>query len=241
MTDEIRLESSTRQVPRRSSRQHHWRRRVLASVAVLVVLVVVAVGAFIKLQPSLSPLVLPTATASTPVGPLGGTWDVAVGSLAGFRVQESFLGLSNDSVGRTNAVTGVIAVSDNRLTAARFSVDLATIRVGGKTQPQFARSLGTEDHPSATFTLTQPVTLSSAFTSGATITATATGQLAMHGASHQVTFAISGRRDGSELQATGSIPIAFSDWGIKGPAGSGFIASLAGHGVAEFLLVLHRQ
>ncbi len=52
--------------------------------------------------------------------------------------------------------------------------------------------------------------------------------------------AISARRDGSALQVAGSIPVTLSDWGIKAPAGYGFLGSLADHGVAEFLLVLHR-
>lgn len=187
------------------------------------------------------PLGLPTARISAPVGPIDGTWDVAAGSVAGFRVQESTLGMSNGVVGRANTVTGAIVISGDRVTAATFRIDLVAIKVGGKTQPQFAKSLGTQDHPGATFTLAQPVTLSPAFTSGATITATATGQLSMHGASHLVTVTISGRRDGPALQAAGSIPIAFSDWGIKHPDGYGFLGSLASHGVAEFLLVLHRR
>jgi hypothetical protein len=63
----------------------------------------------------------------------------------------------------------------------------------------------------------------------------------MHGVSHPVTVTISGRRDGSALQAAGSIPVAFSDWGIKAPGGAGFLGSLANHGAAEFRLVLHRS
>jgi hypothetical protein len=75
---------------------------------VLVVLIVLAVAAFIKLQPTAPPLTLPTAAARPPAGSLDGRWDVAAGSVEGFRVQETILGLSNDSVGRTNAVTGTI-------------------------------------------------------------------------------------------------------------------------------------
>lgn len=71
------------------------------------------------------------------------------------------------------------------------------------------------------------MTLSSAFASGATIITTVTGHLAMHGTSRVVTFTISGRRDGSALQVAGSIPVALSGWGIRGPAGYGFPASLA--------------
>ena len=85
------------------------------------------------------------------------------------------------------------------------------------------------------------MTLSSAFASGATVTAWVTGRLAMHGTSRLVTFMISGRRDGPALQVAGTIPVTFSEWGIKGPKSYGFLGSLADHGVAEFLLVLRRQ
>src|ERR1035438_6606648 len=106
MTDQTGRPTPARKVRSRSSRKHHWGRWILASVAVLVVLVIVAVGAFIKLQPTPSPLVLPTAAASAPAGPLDGTWDVTASSVAGFRVPETFLEWSNDTAGRTNAVTG---------------------------------------------------------------------------------------------------------------------------------------
>jgi hypothetical protein len=46
--------------------------------------------------------------------------------------------------------------------------------------------------------------------------------------------------DGTALQVAGSIPVTFSTWDITGPSGYGFLASLANHGVAEFLLILHR-
>jgi polyisoprenoid-binding protein YceI len=223
-----------------SPRKRHRRRWILVGFVTLVVLVAVAAGAFIKLQPVPAPLRLPTAAAGTPVGPLDGTWDVAAGSVAGFRVQETILGLSNDTVGRTDAVTGTIAFSGSRVTSAAFRIDLAAIKDGGKPQPQFAKSLGTRDQPFATFTLSQPVTLRSAFSSGAAITAAATGLLTMHGASRLVTVTLSGRRAGAELQVAGLIPIAFSDWGIKAPHGYGVFGSLASHGVAEFLLILHR-
>jgi hypothetical protein len=69
---------------------------------------------------------------------------------------------------------------------------------------------------------------------------TGLGDLTPPGVSHLVTFTITDRRDGTALEAAGSIPVAFSAWGIRGPAGFSFIGSLANHGVAEFLIVLHR-
>lgn len=244
MTDEAGLEAPVRTGPGGPSRKRHRRRWILASAIVLVVLVVLAVlsvGQFIKLAPTPPPLALPATRAGVPIGPVDGTWGVGAGSVAGFRVKESALGVSNDVVGRTNAVTGTVVVSNDRVTSATFRIDLDTVRVGGKAQPQFAQSLGTRDHPDATFTLTQPVTLGSAFTSGATIATTAIGQLAMHGVSRRVAFTVTGRSDGAALEAAGSVPIAFSDWGIKGPDSYGFLGSLASHGVAEFLLILQRQ
>lgn len=224
--------------PGRPARKRHWRRWIVAGVVALVLLVVLAVGLFIKLQPSPAPLTLPRGAARPPAGPISGTWNATAGSVAGFRVRESALGFSNDVVGRTDRVTGAIIVSGGRVTAATFRIDLAAITVNGKTQPQFTRSLGTAGHPVATFTLARPVTLGPAFASGATVTVTGIGDLTLRGVSHLVTFTITGRRDGTALEAAGSIPVTFSAWGIKGPAGFSFLGSLANRGVAEFLIVL---
>ena len=226
--------------PGRASRKRHWRRWVAAGVAGFVVLLVLAVGLFIKLQPTPAPLVLPAGASSGPAGPLDGRWEVTAGSLAGFRVQETALGFSNDTVGRTSAVTGAVVVSGGRLISAAVRVDLTAVKVNGKPQPQFAQSLGTQRYPEATFTLDHPVTLSPALSSGATISVRVMGRLELNGVSRPVTFTVSGRRAGTALQVAGSIPITFSAWGIKGPSGYGFLASLANHGVAEFLLILHR-
>ena len=221
--------------------RRHWWRWVIAGLAAIVVLVVLAAGIFIKLQPSPAPLALPSGAASAPAGPLGGTWAAAAGSVAGFRVRESAFGMSNDTVGRSSAVTGTIVISGDRVTSGAFRIDLTSMKVGGKAQPQFAASLGTSQDPVATVTLTRPVTLNAGFASGATITERAAGRLAMHGISRPVVVTVSGRRNGSSLQVAGSIPVAFSRWDIRGPQSFGFIASLASSGIAEFLLILHRS
>src|ERR1039458_2038174 len=100
MIEETGRQAPARKVRSRSSGKRHWRRWILASVAGLVVLIVLDVGAVIKPQPTPAPLALPTAAASPPAGPLAGTWDVAAGSAAGFRVQETLLGLTHCCLGR---------------------------------------------------------------------------------------------------------------------------------------------
>jgi hypothetical protein len=155
--------------------------------------------------------------------------------VAGFRVQETALGFSNDAVSRTSVVSGVLTVSGGRVTQARFRVDLTTVKINDKTQPQFGGSLGTQAHPIATFTRSHPVPLGSAFASGATITSTAVGVLAMNGFSRPATVTIRGRRDGPVLRVAGCIPVQF-----KPPAGYGIFGSLASRGIAEFSLILDR-
>ncbi len=238
MNNNARPDRPTDNVPSRPSRKRHWWRWILASVGVLAALVVLAIGSYVN--DSTPRLALSTVAAKPPVGPLEGSWEVGAGSEAGFRIQQTVLGMSGDVVGRTNAVSGSLVVSGDQVTTGTFRIDLATITANGKPVKQLEISLDTQNHPSATFTLTQPVTLGSAFTSGAITTATAAGVLAMHGQSHPVTVTISGRRDGLELQAAGSMPIAFSDWDIVGPEGYGFLGSIADHGTAELLVVLHR-
>jgi polyisoprenoid-binding protein YceI len=240
MTGKAAVKTPPRHASGRPPRKRHWARWIVAAVAAIFILIVLTAWAYIKLQPTVSPLALPTSGVSAPAGPLDGRWEVTTGSVAGFRVQETVLGMSNDTVGRTNAVTGAVVVSGGRVTSAEFRIGLGAITVNGKTQPQVARSLDTRQYPDATITLASPVTLSSAFTSGAVTSVTAIGRLTMNGASHPVTFTVSARRDGTALQVAGSIPVAFSTWDIKGPAGFGFLGSVADHGVAEFLLTLRQ-
>jgi polyisoprenoid-binding protein YceI len=224
----------------RAPRRRRWWRWVLAGVAVLVVLGVLAAVSYTP-QPGPPPLALPAAAIPAQGSSVDGSWNVGAGSVAGFRMRQHLLGKHSDIVGRTNTVTGTTAISRHQLTAAIFRVDLTSIKVDDKPSPQFANSLDTQQHPDATFTLTQPITLPANLDTGATVTATATGRLSLHGVSRPVTLTISGRRTGPALEAVGSIPVTFSDWGIATPAGYGPIGSLDDHGLAEFLLVLHRQ
>lgn len=233
--------------PRSSPRTHgtpphrrHWWRWILGGAVVLVVLAAGAVAAFIALQPTSAPLALPAGAASAPAGPLAGTWRVSAGSAAGFRVRENTLGFSNDTVGRTTAVSGAAVLTGNQIASGSFRINLTTVKVGGKTQPQFATSLDTRRYPAATVTLARPVPLSAAFAAGRTVTITAPGELTLRGITRAVTVTITARRDGTVLQAVGTIPVTFATWGITRRPGYGAIGSLADHGTAEFLLVLRR-
>jgi polyisoprenoid-binding protein YceI len=234
MTGEIR-----RQRPPRPARRRRWARRLLLGAAALLALIVLASWAFVKFQPTLAPLALPATAAQPPAGPVDGTWSVSSG-VAGFRVAETALGLSNDTVGRTTAVSGSLAIAGGRVTGAAFRVDLTAITLKGKPQPQFVTSLHTGRFPVATVTLASPAAFGSSLGTGGTVRVTAAGRLSLNGVTRPVTVTVSARRDGTNLEIAGSIPVAFSRWDINGPGGLGFLGSLADHGVAEFLLTLHQ-
>ena len=219
-------------------RWHPWRWILGGILALLVIIVGVSIAA-IGFQPSQPPLTLPSGPAAAPAGQLDGTWHVTTESVAGFRVRESILGFGNDVTGRTSDVTGAMVVSSAQVADATFRVSLNAITVNGKArQPQLVQSLGTAAHPTAAVTLVRPVALPTAFSSGATITRTAAATLTLNGITRPVTVTLSARRDGAVIEAAGSLPVSFADFGIRGPSGYGFLGSLASQGTAEFLLIL---
>lgn len=232
--------SSAPSAPARPRRRRHWLRWTLAGVAVLAVLLVGLVALAVKLQPSPAPLALP-ASAAAPAGPVDGTYRAASGSVAGFRIQQTVIGLTSDVVGRTTDITGTVTVAGGQATTAGLRVGLAALTSGGrKPAPQFAAGLEAQRYPDATVDLVRPVTLGATFTSGAAVTVDAAGTLTLHGVTHDATVALSLRRDGTTIDVAGSVPVAFADYGIARPQGYGPVGSLADHGVAEFLLVLRR-
>ena len=235
MTDEKQRQKPTRDLPGKSARKHHWWRWILASVVVL--LVAGGYGAVASMAgpttPALTLTPLSATRAAAGGSPIDGAWIVGKGSLAGYRVPEDFLWQHGTLVARTSAVTGTFVIAGNEVSSADLRVDLRKLTANGKELPTLAGILGTATHPDASFTLTKPIVLGSEPTPNKIFTARATGLLAIHGTTRSVTFAVTGRHSGSELEATGSIPVVFSDWNIKPPF------AVQKQGDLEFLLVLH--
>ena len=179
------------------------------------------------------PTSAPAAGAPTPVD---GSWKVASGSQAGYRIQETLFGQSNTAVGRTSSITGSLTISGTSVTAATFSVDMTTVSSDrSQRDNQFqGRIMDTSSYPTATFTLTQPISLGSIPADGVMITEQATGQLMLHGVTKSVTFTVQARKSGATIQVSGSIPIVFADYNINNPSGGP--ATTEDHGTLEFLL-----
>ena len=182
----------------------------------------------------------PGATGTTGSAPPTGDdpWAVAGDSVVGYRVREVLFGQSADAVGRTSAITGTMTLDGATVTTASFTVDMTTVTSDeSRRDEQFnGRIMETSVYPTATFTLTAPIDLGSLPDANTDVTATATGDLTLHGVTKAVTFDIEGRYTGSNVEIAGSIPITFADWGISNPSFGP--VTTEDHGVLEFSIVL---
>ena len=228
-------------------------RWLLAAIAGLVVLA--AAGPFIYIHffngstpaaLSLSPASsASTATstgsaATTAAGPVAGTWTVGSGSVVGYRVNEVLLGQSATAVGRTSDVTGHLTIAGTTVTAAAFSVPMATVH-SDKSQRdvQFdGRIMDVSQYPTGTFTLTSPIDLAPLPAGGVIRDYTAHGHLTLHGTTRAVTFTLTAERKGSQIEVSGDIPVLFADYNIQNPSFAGFVTT-QDHGLLEFLLVFN--
>jgi polyisoprenoid-binding protein YceI len=188
--------------------------------------------------PSLAPLASSeTSPDPTVSGSIDGTWavDTAKSGYVGYRVQEELAGIGgNTAVGRTTAVTGNLALAGTKLSAVDITADLTQLTSDDQRRDGQLRQRGLETNtfPTATFKLTQPVDLGSVPTDGQTVTATATGELTLHGVTKTVQVPIQARLSGSTIEVVGSIGIVFADYSMTPP--TSFIAlSVDDHGTME--------
>jgi polyisoprenoid-binding protein YceI len=213
---------------------------------------------------SVSTLPLPSASpggsaAMTPFGSgavpgasaqagLDGTWqvDTTIGaftdftsSFVGYRVQEQLAGFgANMAVGRTPDVTGSMTLHGATVTAATITANVTTLRSDDSRRDGRLRDQGLETgrFPTASFALTKPIDLGSLPADGATVSVTATGDLTLHGQTRNVQIALQAKRSGEVIAVTGSLEIAFADYGISPPT-SFLVLSIQDHGTLELQLL----
>jgi polyisoprenoid-binding protein YceI len=172
---------------------------------------------------------------------LEGTWVVADGSQVGYRVKEILFGQSSEAVGRTSDVTGSFTIAGAQVTEGKFEADLTSMKSSEERRDrQFqGRIMNTARYPTATLALTQPLDLSSIDPQQTEGSATATGDLTVHGVTKSVTFDLKGVRSGGTIQISGSMPIVFADYGIDNPSGGP--AQTEDEGVLEFAINFEKE
>ena len=173
-------------------------------------------------------------------GDLAGTWSVADGSEAGYRVREKLANLpaQSDAVGRTQDVSGTVVIDDSSVSAASFEVQLATLQSDEERRDNRVRSaLQTDQFPTATFELTTPIDL--ADSSAESVRVEAVGDLTIHGVTKSVTIPIEAARNGNQLELVGAITFPMVDYGITPPSIGGFV-TVEDDATLEFKILLEQ-
>ena len=191
---------------------------------------------------ALSPSTTSSAGASS--GSFAGSWTVATGSTAGYRVREqlAFLPAQSDAVGRTSAVTGKATLTQSgkvvQVKTASFDVDVSALTSDRSMRDQRIHSIGLEsDHyPTATFVLASPITLPA---TGRIVKLPATGVFTVHGTARTKTVPLQLRLSGTTLEAAGSITFPWSDFKMTAPSVGGFV-QVTDSATMEFALRLRQ-
>jgi polyisoprenoid-binding protein YceI len=165
-----------------------------------------------------------------------GTWRIAEGSTAGYRVHEVLNGADVTVAGTTGQVSGQAVVEGERLTSAEVVVDVASITTDRSQRDAYFRDnvMDVEQHPTATFTVTTPADLPEL--SGTPVTVPVSGELTLAGTTQPVQVDLSAVRTAEGVDVSGSVPVVFGDYGIEAPS-LGFVR-VDDRGAVEFLLRL---
>jgi polyisoprenoid-binding protein YceI len=219
--------------------------------AVIVVLAAFALAYFTLFSTDSPPkLALQTkgSAAGAPTGDLAGTWTVADGSVAGYRVREKLAQLPapSDAVGRTGAITGQVTIEDRggayRAGNATFTVDVSQLKSDKAKRDDKIRSLGleTDKYPRATFVAAGPIDIPADALNGKVVTVTADGDLTLHGVTKKVSIPLQVQRNATQLRIVGNYDFSWDDFGMTAPSLPPFV-SVTGSPKLEFDVTMAKQ
>ncbi|GAA4265122.1 YceI family protein [Frondihabitans peucedani] len=187
-------------------------------------------------KPAAAPTVAVTpGSSSLTAADLTGSWDVASGSTAGYRVKEVLNGTDVTVVGTTSKVDGTVTFDSGSISAADVTVSVKDIATDSSSRDEYFRTsaMETDIYPDATFRLTSPVS-DTGLTSGKVSSFTATGTLTLHGVTREVEVPMKAALAGTGAEVSGSVPITFSDYKVTAPS-LGFV-TVQKTGSVEFLV-----
>jgi polyisoprenoid-binding protein YceI len=188
------------------------------------------------------------STAAVPAGDLAGTWTVADGSVAGYRVREKLAQLPapSDAVGRTGAVTGQVTIADRggaySAGDATFTVDVSQLKSEKSQRDNKIHSIGleTDKFPQATFAAVGPISIPDDAVNGKAVTVQTDGDLMLHGVTRKISIPLQVQRDGAQIKIVGNYQFTWSDFKMSAPSIQPFV-SVTGEPLLEFELHLSKQ
>ena len=181
-----------------------------------------------------------STTTAAAAGGVEGTWTVADGSQAGYRVNEILFGQRAEAVGRTEDVTGQFEITGSQVTSGSFTVDMTSVESDeSRRDNQYrGRIMNVATYPTSTFELASPIDIASLPGDGEEVTYNATGDLTLRGTTKRVTVDLQAQRSGANIRVAGTFHIVFEEWGIPNPSFGP--ADTEDNGELEFLLVFSR-
>ncbi|MEZ4503440.1 MAG: YceI family protein [Dehalococcoidia bacterium] len=186
-----------------------------------------------------------TSTSATTVpatdGDLSGTWTLVNdgSSFVGYRVQEELASIgATTAVGRTTEVSGSLEYDGSAITAVSIEADVSALESDEDRRDQALQrqALETGTYPLATFVLTEPIEVGDLPADGESLSATATGELTLHGVTQTVSIPLEGAFVDGQVVVVGSTTIQFADYGIDSPS-SMAVLSVDDHATLELQLI----
>jgi len=220
-------------------------------IAVVVLAGVAVAGWYFFLKSDAEPRVelekTPVATGAE-AGTVDGIYTVAPGNVdnvVGYRVTEklAFNVAESDATGRTSDVNGTLTINGTTANDVEVTANVQTLKSDQDRRDNAIKDRGLETNkfPEAKFVLTEPIDFGAAPQAGETVTATAAGDLTLHGVTKSVSIPVEAVWDGgSNIQIKGNLPIAFSDYDIEAPSIGGFV-EVQDRGEMEFLLFFRKS
>lgn len=200
---------------------------IVVTVSLIVVLLLIAVagpiytlvmGSGVKTEP------LNADGAEAATTDINGTWHVVPGvipnhSSAGFTFDEILPAERKTTSGSTIAVTGDLEVANDTLNSGLITVDMSNISTDQEKRDINVRAklFHTDEFPTATFEVTEPVDLTAVPADGTVGEVVVPGELTIHGQSNDVapTFAV--LRDGDQVILSSDIEINRLDYNVETP------------------------
>lgn len=186
--------------------------------------------------------------ASTDVN---GTWVTTEGygknaTQAGYTFEETLPGEHKTTSGRADNsdgdnVHGELSVRDGSLQEGKVEVQVDSISSDKERRDVNVRRelLHTANYPTATFSLTDPVDLSSIPADGSVGTVQVRGELTLHGVTRPVTTELKVLRSGESVIVQGNVPVKRSDYHID--TGDFVAAVIKDEGTIDLLLVFQKK
>jgi polyisoprenoid-binding protein YceI len=169
----------------------------------------------------------PTATSSaTATTAPGAAWTVTDKSKATIRVREQLVGVSlpSDAVLTATGAKGSFTLNSDGTFApgSKITIDLATLTSDEPGRDNFIKrdTLGVSQFPTAEFVPTRTSGLTVPLATSGTFAFTLTGNMTIKGKTHEITFDVTAKRDGSDLTATATANPSwkFGDFGMSAPS-----------------------